>query len=536
MKIISSDKRYQFPILVILLHTAGLILRWFWIIKGRFPFNSDEAIVGLMGRHILTGEIPTFFYGQSYMGSLDAIWSAVFFHLFGSTIISLRISQTILWIGLVISVFSLSREIFRSSRAAWISTFLLAIPPVNLLLYSTVSLGGYLEALIIGVWTIIFAHQIHRMQGTQYIRIFADGLLSGFGVWVFGFSLIFTIPACILTLWVIVKRFQKTKHLWIGIALLIVGISVGALPWWIYAIKNGFVNLLTELGGSAIAVEQGSFFAKALTHLFSFTFIGIPAALGLRPPWTVEWLVLPLIPLILIGWFFFLLQGRTQPNRTGRLLLYAPLIILFVVFILTPFGVDPSGRYFLPFNILLPVLAGGIFIYLDQKKKSFFIVWITLVLIFQIAGNIQAEKNSKSGITTQFAPGTEIDHTLLPEVQNFLTMHGETRGYTTYWLSYPLAFNSDEELIFTPRLPYHRDFRYTDRDDRYDPYREAVLQSDKLALVTYDFQKLDQSIRRILTDKAISWDEQSIGKYLIFYNLSTRLEEGDLLFPVEVNP
>jgi hypothetical protein len=115
-------------------------------------------------------------------------------------------------------------------------------------------------------------------------------------------------------------------------------------------------------------------------------------------------------------------------------------------------------------------------------------------------------------------------------------MHGETRGYTTYWLSYPLAFNSDEELIFTPRLPYHRDFRYTDRDDRYDPYREAVLQSDKLALVTYDFQKLDQSIRRILTDKAISWDEQSIGKYLIFYNLSTRLEEGDLLFPVEVNP
>jgi hypothetical protein len=36
------------------------------------PFNSDEAIVGLMARHMLQGERPLFFYGQAYLGSLDA--------------------------------------------------------------------------------------------------------------------------------------------------------------------------------------------------------------------------------------------------------------------------------------------------------------------------------------------------------------------------------------------------------------------------------------------------------------------------------
>nr|HMN61443.1 hypothetical protein [Anaerolinea sp.] len=45
------------------------------------PLNSDEAIVGLMARHILLGERPIFFYGQSYMGSLDAFLVAAGFRL-----------------------------------------------------------------------------------------------------------------------------------------------------------------------------------------------------------------------------------------------------------------------------------------------------------------------------------------------------------------------------------------------------------------------------------------------------------------------
>jgi len=533
MRTVVTPKRYLFPVLVILLHVAGIILRWFWILRGRFPFNSDEAVVGLMARHILTGETPTFFYGQSYMGSLDAFWNSLFFQLFGSSLISLRVSQTILWIFLVISIFILSREVFRSNRAAWITVFFLSFPPVNLVLYSTVSLGGYLEALIIGVWAIILAHQIHRTQGAQYGRILILGLMSGFGVWVFGFSLIFTLPACIFTFWLIINRFLLLRQKLIAIGIISLGILIGALPWWIYAFQNGIMSLLAELGGSAISVEQGSYFSKILTHLFGFTIIGIPAALGFRPPWSIEWLVLPLIPFILIGWIYFFLEGRIQPNRTGRLLLYAPLGLLFFVFILTPFGVDPSGRYFLPFNILLPVLAGGFFIHMNQKKRQFFIIWMVLVLVFQIAGNIQAEVSSESGMTTQFAPGTEIDHSLLPEVQKFLIKKGETRGYTTYWISYPMAFTSDEELIFTPRLPYHRDFRYTNRDDRYKPYQEIVLQSEKVALVTFNFQELDSQIRKVLYDNMISWSEEKIGDYQIFYNLSKRIEVSDLIFDVE---
>jgi hypothetical protein len=36
-------------------------------------FDSDEAIIGLMARHILRGQVPIYYYGQNYLGSLDAL-------------------------------------------------------------------------------------------------------------------------------------------------------------------------------------------------------------------------------------------------------------------------------------------------------------------------------------------------------------------------------------------------------------------------------------------------------------------------------
>ena len=67
------------------------------------PFNSDEAVVGLMARHILQGERPIFFYGQAYMGSLDAFLVAFGFLLFGQQVWVIRFVQSLLYSGLIIT-------------------------------------------------------------------------------------------------------------------------------------------------------------------------------------------------------------------------------------------------------------------------------------------------------------------------------------------------------------------------------------------------------------------------------------------------
>ena len=47
--------------------------------------ESDEAVVGLMAKHISEGrELPVFYYGQPYLGSLEAFLVAGSFKLFGT--------------------------------------------------------------------------------------------------------------------------------------------------------------------------------------------------------------------------------------------------------------------------------------------------------------------------------------------------------------------------------------------------------------------------------------------------------------------
>src|SRR5512134_3850864 len=64
------------------------------------PFNADEAVVALMARHILMGERPVFFYGQAYMGSLDAFLIAGAFRLFGEGVWAIRLVQA--WLYLLV--------------------------------------------------------------------------------------------------------------------------------------------------------------------------------------------------------------------------------------------------------------------------------------------------------------------------------------------------------------------------------------------------------------------------------------------------
>ncbi len=49
--------------------------------------NSDEDTIGIMAMHIAyRGEHPIFFYGQNYMGTLEAYLGAALFHVDGYVI------------------------------------------------------------------------------------------------------------------------------------------------------------------------------------------------------------------------------------------------------------------------------------------------------------------------------------------------------------------------------------------------------------------------------------------------------------------
>jgi hypothetical protein len=99
---------------------AALSIAWkvALLSQGAFPFNADEAIVGLMARHILEENWPIFFYGQAYMGSLDATLVAAVFALTEASVSGIRMVQLLLYGATVYTSVILAKKIFKNSAIA----------------------------------------------------------------------------------------------------------------------------------------------------------------------------------------------------------------------------------------------------------------------------------------------------------------------------------------------------------------------------------------------------------------------------------
>ena len=66
------------PIVVVAV-VLGVALRIWLVSSALGPFDSDEAVAGLMGRHMLHGEFFTFYWGQPYGGTQEAALLALLY-------------------------------------------------------------------------------------------------------------------------------------------------------------------------------------------------------------------------------------------------------------------------------------------------------------------------------------------------------------------------------------------------------------------------------------------------------------------------
>lgn len=68
-----------------------------FLLSQRIPFDSDEAVEGLMARHILNGEFPVFLWGQPYKGVPEVYVASGVFSLFGSGVATLKSVTLVFW-------------------------------------------------------------------------------------------------------------------------------------------------------------------------------------------------------------------------------------------------------------------------------------------------------------------------------------------------------------------------------------------------------------------------------------------------------
>jgi 4-amino-4-deoxy-L-arabinose transferase-like glycosyltransferase len=504
---------------------AMVALRLALLAADAVPFNGDEAIVALMARHILAGERPAFFYGQAYLGSTDAWLVAAAFTLFGETVLSIRIAQVALYSATLVTTYLVARRFGLSKLASCLAALLMGLPPVMLTLYTTATLGGYGETLLLGNLLILIAYAIESAEANRarYLRWGLFGLCAGFAFWTFGLILIYLVP---VSLWLL---YRGRWSAWRGYLIAFAGFAIGSLPWWASIGQFGGA-LLGELAGSAIAntVAAPTVLDSLGVRLVNFFVFGATAWLGLRYPWSPD-LVMPIIGLAVVAVY---VAAFVHAVRRGPRLLWGMIGALLLTYLLTPFGGDPSGRYFVPLYFPLSIFAAMWLDHLRERASARWSRWLANLLIvivvgYDLAGTALAVQQPH-GITTQFDRVTWIERGREQALIDFLLAHGETRGYTNYWVAYPIAFLSNEGIISAPRLPYHLDFSYTRRDDRHRPYGQAVAESPRAFYITTNHPQLDAQIRDGLDALGVAFEEETIGSYHIFYNMSRKVEPEEL--------
>jgi 4-amino-4-deoxy-L-arabinose transferase-like glycosyltransferase len=488
----------------------ALVWRALLLWSGAATFHSDEAIVGLMARHITQGlPIPTFFYGQSYMGSLDSLLVSLVFRVAGEGVLGIRLVQMALYLGVLITAMLLASRLFADRRVTMGVGLLLAVGSPLFTLYTTISLGGYGEVLLLGNLLLLLGWEL-RQQPDSWWRWGAAGALLGMGWWTNALIVVYVLPVGLFLLPVIVRRRPLGGLLLAGVLFML-----GSAPWWLYNLNHQWESVRFLLGGFGGVAQQERM--SIPDKLIGLLFIGLPGVVGARlPAASTAWS--PLGWGVLIGWLVLILASGVKALRArGRDALaprYLWLLLLgfCALFLLSSFGADATGRY------LLPLIVPTTILLVAQVRVRLGVVVIVGLAAWHMAGVVTAMR-APTGLTPQFDAVTDIPNTDDEAFMAFLQQEGLTRGYATYWVSFRLAFLSGETLIFAPRLPYKADLSPAG-GDRYPAYTGLVAEAATIALITAKHPALDAAIEAGLRGAGISgWKTAQVGVYTVYYDL-----------------
>ena len=409
----------------------GIVARIWMLVTPIGSLDSDEAIAGLMSRHILDGELPMFYWGQTHGGPHEALLTAGFFRVFGASTLTLKLVAVLLVaLGCVLIWRVGVRTI--GERPALVAALLFWVWPAAFFWWSVKSRGFYHSGLVIGLAVLLFALRVDE-RGSPF-DMAALGALVATGFWASPQTVFFTAPALawlgIRILWR--KRFRVLLTVPAGIA----GAICGAFPWWVHNIENDWVALRaspTSFAMPGYSDRLRAFFAE-----------GLPGALGLRFFDGSRWIagnagkVGYVLLLVLFVWALVKLRG----GRTWLLLTMA--VAYPFVFAMSPytwFVAHPRYLYF-----LAPVLA-----LLVARGLSALPWWgpvaglVAAVLLTTGAlAVMNREKKFYNG-----AEGVLVPQDLDP-LFDYMTARGIEHVWADYWLAYVVAFESDERIVATP--------------------------------------------------------------------------------------
>jgi hypothetical protein len=162
---------------------AVVLARLPFLLQGSRFFDSDEAVEGLMARHVLSGEFPLYLWGQRYKGVPEVYLSAVALRAWPGAggVMTLK-AVTLACFALYACLnFRLLAQCF-TSRVAWIATAFVIAGPPTLVLWSLSASADMVMTLLAGTSLLLGFAAWRRNQSRT--GLIAAAVSLGFGLWI----------------------------------------------------------------------------------------------------------------------------------------------------------------------------------------------------------------------------------------------------------------------------------------------------------------------------------------------------------------
>ena len=249
-------------------------------------FNSDEGTMGIMALHIASrGDHPVFYYGQHFMGTLDAYLAAGVFRVLGSSILTLRGSMLLLYVPFLLVMYGLTRLLY-SKQMALGCLLILSLGSIPILILE-VSPLVYADILVLGACAFLLACGLalsaspqpgQKGRGWRVLGYGCWGVVAGLGVWSDPLVLPYVAAAGLLLL---VWCWQELVFQMGGLCLLL-GWLVGAAPLLLYNLSApaGQDSLSIVLAQAHPVTSGPGQFTPLSRHLINTILYNIPTATG----------------------------------------------------------------------------------------------------------------------------------------------------------------------------------------------------------------------------------------------------------------
>ncbi len=431
---------------------VGLLLRIWVLASSLGTLDGDEGVWGTMALRALHGHFSIFMWGQRYGGTQEVLLSVPFVAVLGPTPLAIRIVPIALWGIASILVWRIGRRLVGESAARF-AGLLFWVWPAYFVWKSTRAHGFYGSTLVLGLVALLLTLRLRERPSRRDLVLL--GLALGCGLWASPQVAILAAPA---VLWLLVSRPRIVARS----GLVVVAMIVGALPWIVANIWHGFDSL-------SAGIPRGD----GIANLHNLAVATTPTALGLRVPFSLQWIGGPYVgPLLYVT---ALAGSLFQLVRRRRAL--AVVILTFVLFpllyYLSPYTyVNVEPRYL---TILSPIIALVIGSMMTTQRRG--VIVLACALALSVTGLV-IMKTRDLAAASDTAEGVVVPADFGPLV-HLLESRGVTNVYTGYWVAWRLTYITSERIIAVAAEgdPVIRDGRVDPNDTdfgRYPPFYRRV--------------------------------------------------------------